>query len=144
LVQAALSGHAVVFHSLPSKQLVYPLVAWSQRQFASEDCYEYSDVWCYVMVGIPMTISPLTLEQLVPPVPVQRCQVILGWVSLCSLPITHPEAWEAQKAIKAAISIFPNIEATSNCLRRDECVTLWLSVFDVAYMLSLLVSSILA
>jgi hypothetical protein len=79
-VQAALSGQAVVFHSFPSKQLVYPFTEWSHRQLAS------------------MTISPLTLVQLLPPLPVQRCQVIFGWVSVCSLPMTQLDARLAQKA----------------------------------------------
>lgn len=45
-----------------------------------------------------ITISPLTLEQLVPPLPVHRCQVSLGWVSVCCVPMTQAEAPEAKKA----------------------------------------------
>lgn len=60
LVQVEASGQAVVFHAFPVKQLVYPPIAWAQRQLASS------------------VMEADLLVQLLPPVPVQVDQDSLG------------------------------------------------------------------
>jgi hypothetical protein len=71
-----------------------------------------------------MTISPLTFEQLVPPLPVHFCQVSLGWVSVCCVPMTQAEAPEAKKATTVFIASGEGItedssvsDEGSRCLR---------------------------
>jgi hypothetical protein len=64
LAQVSPSGQRLVFQELPSKQLVYPPMLWDHRQLESS------------------TTGADLLVQLLPPVPVQVFQLILGWVSV--------------------------------------------------------------